>query len=149
MSIIYARTHMMLGKIEKLYATCQEYAQLQLTTNFILRDDVDFKHNIYIEMFYNNEKSVPYAVDEATWFQAMRWLLNVSADSQWKALQECRIHVFLGPPDITVHDADKNFRDRTFSQVDMMNITTNSTPVEYVNQTSNLEIYIFRYIHHF
>ncbi|OXV11340.1 hypothetical protein Egran_00899 [Elaphomyces granulatus] len=70
-------------------------------------------------------------VDEATRFQAARWLPNISAQATWNALRLCWIDVYIGPPDLLIHDAGTNFTGQEFQQcATSMAISTKCVPVE-------------------
>ena len=65
---------------------------------------------------YLDRKSVLYVVDEATTFQAAKFLTNISAKSTWNVLQLCWIDIYQGPPDIIATDTGKNFASSEFHQ---------------------------------
>lgn len=48
---------------------------------FILREDQDsdFNHTIFVDVMYINGSPILHVIDEATRFQAARWLQNISA----------------------------------------------------------------------
>lgn len=80
---------------------------------------------------YIDNSPILHVVDEATRFQAARWLQNISARHTWDTLRLCWIDVYLGPPDYILHDAGKNFVSREFRQFAIsMAITTKNVPVE-------------------
>lgn len=142
MSNITADTRRMLEMNEKSCVACQEYAQRPRRFKFTLRVDVDFNHNVYIDIFYIDGKPVLHMVNEATRFQAAKWLTNVSAGSLWKALRKCWIDFYLGSPDVITHDADKNFMGRAFAgKADMLHIAAKSVPVESAKSMSIVERY--------
>lgn len=70
MSTITPETRKTLDKIERLCAACQGYAQRPRRFKFTLRDDVEFNHNIYVDIFYIEGKPVLHVVEEGTRFQA-------------------------------------------------------------------------------
>ena len=53
-------------------------------------------------------------VDEATHFQAERWLKNVSAQYVWDQLRLCWIDTYLGSPDLVTANAGKQFMAKEF-----------------------------------
>ena len=55
-----------------------------------------------------------HVIDEATSFQAARWLTNMSASQTWDILRLCWIDMYTGPSDIIVHDAGTNFDSSEF-----------------------------------
>jgi hypothetical protein len=72
-----------------------------------------------------------HIIDQATQFQAARWLRNLSTKHTWDTLRECWIDTYLGPPDYIRHDAGTNFTSKEFRQLAAtMGITTKSVPVE-------------------
>ena len=73
-----------------------------------------------------------HVVDEATRYQAARWLQNITAKDTWEVFRLCWIDVFLdSPPDYVLHDAGKNFVSREFRQfASFMAVTFKSVSVE-------------------
>jgi hypothetical protein len=65
---------------------------------------------------YIENNSILHVIDEATRFQAVKWLQNVSAKHIWEMLCLCWIDVYLNSSDYILHDADKNFVNREFRQ---------------------------------
>lgn len=73
-------------------------------------------------------------VDESTRFQVARWKKNVTARHAWEALRACWIDVYIGPPDMIIHDAGTNFASSDFRQnAKSMSIITKEVPVESHN----------------
>ena len=66
---------------------------------FTLKDDCDFNYTVIIDVMYLEERQTLHVVDEATSFQAARFLENLSARTVWEALRNCWIDVYLGLPD--------------------------------------------------
>lgn len=80
---------------------------------------------------YIDNIPILHVVDEATRYQAARWLQNVTAKHTWDTLRLCWIDVYLGPPDYIHHNAGKNFVSREFCQLaTSLGTTTRSVPVE-------------------
>lgn len=135
-------TRRILEAIEKHCDPCQRYAQKPRRFKFTLRDDKDFNHTVYVDIFYIESKPVLHVVDEATNFQAAKWLENMSSEALWRALRMCWIDVYLGPPDIVAHDAGKNFMGAAFqANTDMLHIRTKAVPVESANSMTVVERY--------
>lgn len=83
-----------------------------------------------------------YVVDEPSRYQASHCLPNVTADFVWRALQMCWIDIYLGPPDIVIHHAGKQFIARVFqANAELPHIETKAVPVESLNSMSFLERY--------
>lgn len=135
-------TRKILSNIERTCGPCQTYAQRPRRFKFTLRDDKEFNHTIYADIFYIDKKPILHVVDEATYFQSAKWLENMEAETLWKALRGCWIDVYLGPPDFIAHDAGKNFMAAAFqSNSDMLHIRTKAIPVEAAHSMSIVERY--------
>lgn len=135
-------TRCTLSNIERTCERCQRYAQKPRRFKFTLREDKDFNHTVYADVFYIEGKPILHVVDEVTYFQSARWLKDMSAETLWTALRMCWIDVYLGPPDIIAHDAGKNFMAAAFqSNADMLIITTKSIPIEAAHSMSIVERY--------
>jgi len=80
---------------------------------------------------YIDGSPILHIIDEATRFQAARWLQNISAKHTWDVLRACWIDTYIGPPDHITHDAGKNFVSKEFTgYANSMAISTKSVPVE-------------------
>ena len=49
----------------------------------MLKDDYNFNYQVIIDMLYLDKKPVLYAVDDATIFNAARFLKDMSAKTTW------------------------------------------------------------------
>jgi hypothetical protein len=120
-----------LKHIQKVCHHCQIYGKSPGRFRFTLRDDISFNHSIIVDIMYINGNPVLHLVDEATRFNAARWLESISAKATWTALRIMWIDTYLGPPDFIVTDAGKNFTSKEFSQdAASMGITVTTVPVE-------------------
>jgi len=91
---------------------------------------------------YLEGRQTLHVVDEATSFQAARFLDNLSAQTTWETLRSCWIDVYLGPPDRVVHDAGTNFASKEFrSSAKAMSIQVHEVPVEAHNSVGKVERY--------
>lgn len=91
---------------------------------------------------YIGSAPVLHIVDEATRFQAARWLSDMSAKHSFEMLRNSWIDVYTGPPDLIVHDAGTNFESAEFKQsANSMAIRTRCVPVEAHNTISPVERY--------
>ena len=63
---------------------------------------------------YLDGKPVLQVVDSATAFEAARFLKDILTREVWNALRACWIDVYLGPLDLIVYDAGKNFISTEF-----------------------------------
>jgi hypothetical protein len=80
---------------------------------------------------YINGSPVLHIIDEATRYQAARWLQNISAKHTWDILRACWIDIYIGPPEYITHDAGRNFISKEFQQyATAMAISTKAVPVE-------------------
>lgn len=131
-----------LEHLTKYCRLCQLHSRAPGRFKFTLRDDREFNYCVYIDIFYIDSMPVLHVVDEATRFEAARFLQSMSAQHAWDALRACWIDVYLGPPDIVTHDAGKNFASREFRQhASTMAITTKEVPVEAHNSVGRVERY--------
>jgi hypothetical protein len=80
----------------------------------MLYEDLDFNHLVYIDIIYINGSLVLYIIDEATRYQAVYWLQNISAKHIWDILQTCWINTYVGPPEYITYDAGRNFINKEF-----------------------------------
>jgi hypothetical protein len=109
---------------------------------FTLKDDREFNWCIVIDVMYLDSKPVLYVVDEATAFQAAKFLKDMSAKTTWDTLRICWIDVYQGPPNTIVSDAGKNFASEKFRQhAAIMNIDVKEVPVEAHNSIGKVERY--------
>ena len=111
---------------------------------FTIKNDQDcrFNHTVIVDVMYIQGNPVLHVVDEATRFQAARWLPSISAEATWEALRMCWLDVYAGPPDILVHDAGTNFTSRSFtSAAHSCDIRTKCVPVESPNSIGIVERY--------
>lgn len=76
-------TRSVLENIESSCEPCQLYAQKSLRFKFKLQKDKDFNHFIYADVFHMDGKPVLYVVDEATNFQAAKWLNDMQSETFW------------------------------------------------------------------
>ena len=120
-----------LDRLTKYCSLCQKHGKSPGRFKFTLRDDVNFNYSIFVDIMYIDNSPILHVVDEATRYQAAKWLQNVTAKHTWDALRLCWIDVYLGPPDYIHHDAGKNFVSREFCQLaTSLGSTTKSVPVE-------------------
>ncbi len=95
---------------------CQKHGKSPGRFKFTLREDLNFNSSIIIDIMYIDNNPVLHIVDEATRFQAARWLKNITSSHVWDCLRSCWIDTYLGPPDVIVHDAGKTFISKEFRQ---------------------------------
>lgn len=133
----------LLEKIERFCHFCQKYARSPGRFKFRLQDSEGrFNHTIYVDVMYLNQDPVLHVVDEATRFQAARFLPSMSARDTWDALRACWIDTYVGPPDLCIHDAGKNFIALEFQQnAQVLAIRTKGVPVEAAQSMGNVERY--------
>ena len=120
-----------IDKLTKFCTQCQKHGKSPGRFKFTLREDVNFNYSIITDIMYIDGSPILHVIDEATRFQAARWLNNISAKHTWDVLRLCWIDTYVGPPDYIVHDAGTNFVSKEFRQfAHSMSITTKSVPVE-------------------
>ena len=123
---------------------CQKYGKSpgRFRFNIQEQDDVEFNFNIIVDVMYINNSPVLHVVDEATRFQAGRWLQNISTKATWDALRLCWIDTYLGPLDYITHDAGKNFVSKEFKQyATAIGVTVKGVPIEAHNSIGMVERY--------
>ena len=124
---------------------CQKHGASPGRFRFTLRDDengVRFNYNIIVDIMYIGGKPVLHVVDEATRFQAGRFLRDISAQHTWDTLKACWIDVYLGPPDWITTDAGKNFMSKDFKYyASQLGTRIKTVPVEAHNSISIVERY--------
>lgn len=109
---------------------------------FLLQDDKEFNHTIHVDISYIDALPILHFGAEATNNQAAQSFSTASSQSLWRALSICRIDVSLGPPDIIIHDAGKNFMTESFaSSADLLHIRTKAIPVESTKFMNIVEPY--------
>ena len=84
---------------------------------FTLKDDYEFNYLVYIDIIYLDGKPILQVVDSATSFKAARFLKDILTREVQNALRAYYIDVYLGPLDLVVHDAGKNFVSIEFKQL--------------------------------
>jgi hypothetical protein len=131
-----------LERINKLCTFCQRHGRSPGRFKFTLHDDVSFNHTIIVDVMYIDGSPILHVADEATRFQAARWLNNMTAQTTWDTLRLCWIDVYVGPPDIIIHDAGTNFTATEFQQnATAMAIKTKCAPVEAAQTIGSVERY--------
>lgn len=73
-----------LEEIEKFCHHCQKHSGPPRRFKFTLQDDLEFNHEIIIDVMYLNGKPVLHVVDGATAFHAGRFLPSMSSKDVWK-----------------------------------------------------------------
>jgi hypothetical protein len=106
-----------LEHIRKHCHHCQVMNKSPGRFRFTLRDDVNFNHSIIVDIMFMEGRPVLHIIDEATRFNAARWLPNMSAKITWDVLQMAWIDSYNGPPDFITADAGKNFTSREFKHL--------------------------------
>lgn len=131
-----------LEKINKFCHYCQKHGKSPMRFKFTIKNDTNFNHTVFVDVFYISGDPVLHLVDEATKFQAARWLNNMTAESTWNAIRQCWIDVYIGPPDVIIHDSGSNFTANEFQNSSAsMGILTKCVPVESHNSMGIVERY--------
>lgn len=130
-------------KLTNYCTTCQKNGRSPRRFKFTLKDDsIDFNHSIYVDIMYIDSSPALHVIDEATRYQAGRWVKDMSTSTTWNAIRACWIDVYVGPPDLLVHDAGTNFTSQEFQQLaKSMAIETKCVPVEAHNSMGIVERY--------
>ena len=136
-------THrLLLRRIERFCHLCQKHRRSPGRFRFTIKDDAQFNHVVYVDVMYIDGDPVLHVVDEATRYQAARFLPNMTAQTTWEALRLAWIDVYIGPPDMCVHDAGTNFTASEFQQnARALTIQTKCVPVEAAQSMGRVERY--------
>jgi hypothetical protein len=103
-----------LKKINRICHQCQMHSGKPGRFRFTLRENADFNHRFIVDIMFIEGKPVLYAVDEATAFQAARFLSNILAKTTWDTLRSMWIDTYIGPPDVIVINAGTNLKAEEF-----------------------------------
>lgn len=128
-------------RLSKYCTQCQLYGKSPGRFKFTLKDEeIDFNHSIYIDIMHIDNRPVLHVIDEATRYQAARWLKEQTSKHIWNVLRMCWIDTYIGPPDRIVHDAGRNLTGKEFAGYARgMNIVTKTAPVEAHNSVGLIE----------
>ena len=130
----------LLKAITKYCEQCQMHEKAPGRFKFTLKDDHEFNYSVYVDIMYLDGKPTLQVVDSATNFEAARFVKDMSTREVWNALRACWIDVYLGPPDVVVHDAGKNFASTEFKQLaGSLSIQVKEVPVEAHNSVGKVE----------
>jgi hypothetical protein len=83
---INART---IEHLTKFCKQCQLNGKSLGRFRFTLKEDINFNYSVLIDVLYLDSKPVLQAVDEATAFNAARFLKDISAKTTWDMLCTC------------------------------------------------------------
>jgi hypothetical protein len=118
-------------KLIRFCIFCQKYAKSSERFKFTLKDEINFNYSVIVDVMYIENHLILHVIDDATRFQAAKWLQNLTAKHTWKMLRLCWIDVYLSSSDHILTDADKNFASKEFRQfVISMTIITKAVFVE-------------------
>jgi hypothetical protein len=107
-----------------------------------LKDDHEFNYLITINVMYLDGKPVLQVVNSATAFEAARFLKDMLAHTAWDTLRACWIDTYLGPSDIIVYNAGKNFVSTEFRQLaNSIAIEIKKVPVKAHNSVGQVKRY--------
>ena len=127
----YKTNKKIIDNLTKYCTHCQKHGKSPRRFKFAVKEDVNFKYSILVDIMYIDGDPILHIVDEATGFQVARWLNNMSAKHIWNTLRLYWIDVYIGPPDLITHDAGTNFVSKEFCQyATPMAITTRSVQVK-------------------
>ena len=131
-----------IAHINKVCHQCQLHGAAPGRFKLVLRDDTDFNASIVVDVMHLDGKPVLHAVDEATSFQAAKFLPDMSAITTWNTLRAMWLDTYVGPPDVIVHDAGTNFASKEFrDNAKVLAIEVHEVPVESHNAVGKVERY--------
>ena len=67
-----------------------------------------FNAEVVVNVMYLDSKPVLHIVNNATVFQAARFLRDMAAATVWETLQLCWLNVYTDLSDLIIHDAGTN-----------------------------------------
>ncbi|KAI0994550.1 hypothetical protein K3495_g13633 [Podosphaera aphanis] len=88
---------------------CQKYGKSPGRFKLNIKGDISLNHTFLVDVMYISGNPASHVIDEATRFQAAKWLPNMTALAAWNAIRQCWIDVYIGPPDIIALDSGTNF----------------------------------------
>ena len=103
---------------------------------------MDFNFRLVVDVMYIQGKPVLHAVDEATAFQAARFLTNMTAKATWETPRAVWIDTYLGPPDFIITDAGTNLKANEFvNNARLLSIQLKEVPIEAHHSIGKAEKY--------
>ena len=103
-----------LEHLTKYCEHCQKHERSSDRFSFIIIDNIDFNHNIIVDILYIQNQSMLHLVDETIRFQTKRWLKNIFVNHVWDQLRICWIYIYLDFFDLISIDADRQFMTQKF-----------------------------------
>jgi hypothetical protein len=78
-------------KLTEFCIFCQKYAKSSERFKFTLKDDANcnFNYSVIVDVMYIENHLILHVVDDATRFQVVKWLKNISAKHIWDMLRLC------------------------------------------------------------
>jgi hypothetical protein len=109
-------TRSMLQQIEDACKPCQQVGPKPSRFRFQIRNpDAQFNHAVIRDVMTLEKRPVLHAIDEATRFQAARFLAKISAREVWDSFRMMWADVYCGPPDVLKTDPGRNFTAAEFA----------------------------------
>jgi hypothetical protein len=103
---------------------------------------MDFNYRLMVDIMYIDGKSILHAVDEATFFQAARFLTNLQAKTTWDTLRAIWVNTYAGPSNVIVTNAGKSFiRAEFVANARIMVIEIEEVLIEAHNSIGKIERY--------
>jgi hypothetical protein len=95
-----------------------------------------------VNIMYIDGKPIFHAVNEATFFQAARFLTNLQAKTIWDILRAIWVDIYAGPPNVIVTNASKSFvRAEFVANARIMVIEVEKVLIEAYNSIGKIERY--------
>jgi hypothetical protein len=95
-----------------------------------------------VNVIYINGKLVLYAINEAILFQAARFLADIQARIISNIFKAIWINTYVGPPNIMIINAGKNFKSSEFvANARILAIEVEEVPIEAYNSIGKIERY--------
>ncbi len=88
---------------------CERPCRTPRCFKFALRINKLFNHTAFVDVTHIDGKPALHVLDEATPYQRGIRLPEMTVEATWRALNLCRIDVYIGRTDVIAHDAGKHF----------------------------------------
>jgi hypothetical protein len=109
---------------------------------FTIRNDINFNYRLVVNVIYISDKLVLYAINEVILFQAAKFLADIQARTIWNIFKAIWIDTYIGPLNIMVTNAGKNFKSSEFvANARILAIEVEEVPVEVYNSIGKIERY--------
>lgn len=138
----HLQNHNEIERLTRYCKYCQKHSRKPMRFKFTVKDDLEFNHTVFVDMFFIEGEGILHLVDKATGFQAARFSKKEDAQSLWDICKEMWIDTYLGPPDWFISDAGKNVSSKVWKDnAKVYGSRTKAVPTEAHNAIGLVERY--------